>query len=132
MGFPKTYDELKDSFSTAWADQIIHPWTTELATLEEVFWTELTMQGEHILWTTTLRLVYRRMQDILSTLQFHCTGMRWSPPLLDIVKKYIVYDTGIFRPAQYTDAKRKGIDKTPQGTVISNFIQFTMSLSFSI
>ncbi len=63
--FPETYDDLKDSFSTIWADYIHHPWKSELQQLEEIFWEEPILQADQIQWTSELQNIYMRMQQIL-------------------------------------------------------------------
>ena len=67
--FPLTYDDLKDSFSTVWADTIDHPWKHELYNLEEFFWTEAELKGEYITWTAELQKIYIRMQNILAAVR---------------------------------------------------------------
>lgn len=63
--FPATYEALKDDFPTIWTTTLLHPWSIELETLEEFFWTELTFSGDTILWTLPLKQIYLRMKVIL-------------------------------------------------------------------
>jgi hypothetical protein len=66
---PETYDDLKDRFSTVWANQINHPWKKELSLLEESFWNSLQLYHDYIKWTPDLIATYLRMKNILRSLQ---------------------------------------------------------------
>jgi hypothetical protein len=67
---PRNYHELTDSLATGWLQDLQHPWMIELSDLlEELWYFELQMHGNTIIWTPASEAIYTRIQQVFNLIR---------------------------------------------------------------